>query len=160
MFKPIQYFESLQQKLLDTQDFHFAKVSGLSHLEEVVTSVKKYSKFFAIDDIDDGMTYEGGGYSYFERRTYTIFILLRYGQHNDITKRNEQMEKARAIYRKLLSKIVHDKVYDNSLRFLNTDSIKFNEFPGHVLTGFTGIYFTISVDNPVKLVYDSSEWTD
>ncbi len=160
MFNPITYFEDLQQKLKDTQDFYFAKVSGLSHLEQVITQLRKKSNFFAIDDIDDGMTFEGGGNTFYERRTYTVFILLRYGGHNDIDKRNEQMEKARTIYRKLLSKIIYDKVYKQSLYHLNTDNIKFNEFPGRILTGLTGIYFTISVDNPINLAYDSSEWTE
>jgi hypothetical protein len=160
MFNPITYFENIQKTLKATANYKFAKVSGLSHLEQVLQNLKRNKKFLAISDIDDGMTYEGGGSAYYERRTYTVFILLRTGQHGDVDVRNEKMSEARSIYRQILSKIIKDKVYTAEMNQMNTDKIQFNEIPGALLSGLTGLYFTFSVDNPINLVYDEEQWTE
>ena len=162
MFDAIAYFQNIHDTLKATKDdFYFCKVSGMSYLEQVIQNAKRYRNFFAVDDIDDGVTFEGGGSGYYERRTYTVFLLMHYGDYGDIDARNNTISQAREIYRKILSKIIYDKVYSaQGLRYMNTDQIKFNELPGHLLTGFTGFYFTISVDNPVDLSYDASEWTE
>lgn len=160
MFHAPTYFQTIHSTLKATKDdYYFARVSGLSHLEQVIQNMKAQKKFFAIDDTDDGVTFEGGGSSFYERRTYTVFLLLYYGAVNDIEKRNTQINEAREIYRQILSKIIHDKHRSTTagLEQLITDNIKFDTIP-NLMNGYCGLFFSIDVENPVNLAYNETQW--
>lgn len=160
MFDAPTYFSTIHSSLKATKDdYHFCKVSGLSHLEQVIQNMKNKKKFFAIDETDDGMTFEGGGQSFFERRTYTVFLLLYFGKINDIEKRNKQIQEARQVYRQILSKIIRDKHRSTTagLQYLVTDNIKFDTIPT-LMNGYCGLFFSIDVENPINLSYDATQW--
>lgn len=159
MFDPVAYFNTIAKSLNDLYDYYYCKVSGIDHLEEVLTNQKKYKKFLAIDDSDDGKIMKGNGYAFYERRFYTCFILIR-ADYNNMEQRTNARNEARDIFRKMLSKMVQDEAYHrNNMKFMDTSNISFYEFPGVIGPGCGGIYFTFSLDNPVNLEYNASDWS-
>lgn len=159
MFNPNTYFEIIANSLKDLSEYYFTTVSGLAHLEGVLNNAKKTTRFFALDDSDDGHIMKGGGYGFYERRFYTCYILKRV-DYTNMSERNAARDEARTIFRKILSKMITDEVrQQNKLDFLDTSRIRFFEFPGIIGPGCGGIYFTFSVDNPVNLQYDESDWS-
>lgn len=158
MFNCADYFKNLHDSHVDLSDYHFGRVSGLSYLEDLIMNAGKYNKYFLIDDTDEGYSFKGGGYQFYHRRTYTVFILQKYN-FNDMAERETKMNQAREIYRDLLSKMMYDEAsHQNGLDYLNTSRVSFNEFPGYYANGVCGLYFQFSVDNPVNLEVDGAKW--
>lgn len=156
MFDPITYMQTLHGKMKLTKDkYRFSKVSGLSALEEVLENFKREKYFFAVDDSQDGVTFRSGG-AYFERRPYTVFILGK-AEYGKMDQRAAVMEEAKTIYRNLLTKLIKDKL---SIPVLNMENIRFFEVPPAFAFGCSGLYFIFTVENPVNLVYNATEWYD
>ncbi len=154
MFDPIQYMQTIHGSLKLTKGkYRFEKVSGVSALEGVLDHYKRSKYFFAVDDSQDGITFRSGG-SYFERRPYTVFILGR-AEYGDMEQRETVLEEAKTIYRSILSRLIRDKL---SIPVLNMENIRFCEVPPAFAFGCSGLYFIFTVENPVNLVYDATEW--
>lgn len=158
MFDPIAYFETLTGDCIITADkYKFAKISSLDNLEEVLSNQKNHTHFVAVDDTENGITQQGAGRGFWERRPYTVFLCAT-AKFGDMDQRQSRLDELRAVYRAFLSKIIKEKV-DNTLIFFNLDRIPFYEIPGFIANGCVGIYFIISVDNQIDLTYDSNIWT-
>jgi hypothetical protein len=156
MFNPVSYIETLHGQLKATRTAYlFCRVSGVSDLEEVLDNSKRYAKFLAVDDSQDGYTFRGAAGGFFERRQYTVFILnrLKYG---DMDARAYALEEARGIFRSLMSRFIADKL---SIDCIDFDRTAFYEVPPAFAQGTAGIYFIFTVQNPVDLRYDSTDWT-
>lgn len=158
MFDAVNYIKTLKESCIDTQDYQFAQVTGLSHLEEVISNSKRHDKFVAIDDTDEGVTFKIGG-AFYERRMYTVFILLGFDL-DDMDDRKAKMATARDIFRTFLSKINVDsqEYLEEQLVYFDNDKIDFYEFPGYAAAQATGLYFSFTVEHPIELIYDGSKW--
>ena len=155
MFEPITYMQQLHSQLnLTKEKYLFTKVSGVGALEGVIENSRRNSYFFAIDDSQDGTTIRRSG-AYFERRQYTVFILGK-AEYGDMDARAAVLNEAKTIFRHLLSRLIKDKL---TIPVLDMERIRFYEVPPAFATGCSGLYFIFSVENPVNLVYDATEWT-
>ena len=155
MFDPVQYMQQLHGGLKTTKDdYYFARVSGVSDLEEVLDKFKRNTRFFAIDDAQDGITFRGAGAGYFERRQYTVYLLGR-AKYGDMDQRAEILTEAKTIFRSILSKLIKDKL---TIPVLSAEQIRFFEVPPAFAFGTAGLYFIFTVENPVNLVYNAAEW--
>lgn len=144
---------------LTKDNYKFTTVSGIAALEGVASNSKKYGKIFAVDDSEDGQTLRGGSGGYFERRTYTVFILIK-TPWGDVDKRAAALTEARTIFRNLVTRLIKDRAaLANQLTTLDTSNIRFHEVPPAFATGFSGVYFTFLVENPVNLTYDAGNWS-
>ena len=156
MFNPIEYFKSLTASLKLTKDkYLFTKVSSLDNLSGIIANRKRNNFFVGVDDSEDGATVQGGGRGYFERRPYTIFLCGYAGDDQD--KRTETLNELRGIYRSFVTKIIKDK-QQNPLILFDTKRIPFYEMPSAFADGIVGIYFILTVDNQINLVYDAAAW--
>ena len=48
--------------------------------------------------------------------------------------------------------------FEECLTYLNTEHVSFDEVPGEYSGGTAGIFFTFTIDIPVNLEYDESDW--
>lgn len=155
MFDPSAYMKNVCEKMILTKDkYLFTKVSGISALEGIVENARRNSYFFAVDDSQDGVTFRGAAAGFFERRMYTIFILGK-ADYGDQKKRDEVLEEAKKIYRHTLSKMIKDKL---TIPVVKLDQIRFYEVPPAFAVGCSGLYFIVTVENPINLVYDDNAW--
>jgi len=155
MFDPVTYMQTLHGELLATKSsYKFARVSGVQGLEEILENSRRESRFFAIDDSQDGQTFRGAGGAFFERRAYTVFILAR-TTYADMDARATVMAEARAIFRNIVSRMIKEK-YD--IQVVDLNRIQFYEVPPAFAHGTSGIYFIFNVENPVDLTYDADAW--
>lgn len=156
MFDPVQYMTTLHAQLKATKDkYKFVKVSGISALEGVLQNSRHERYFFAVCDSQDGQTYRGAGAGFFERVPTIVFILGK-ADYGDMTKRAEVMTEAKAIYRKLLGRMIKDKL---QIPVIDLSQIRFYEVPPAFATGCSGIYFIFNVDDPVELSFNGADWS-
>ncbi|MFK5855237.1 MAG: hypothetical protein QM503_03835 [Bacteroidota bacterium] len=157
MFNPVPYFEDLKNKLKLTKDkYKFSTISGISELEGILSSRKRHQFQIAVDDSENGVTMQGQGRGYFERRPYTVF-LCAVGKYDDMAKREAILQELRTIYRAFLSKILLDGANDGLILF-DTTRTAFYELPGSFADGVVGLYFIVTVDNQIDLTYESADW--
>ncbi len=156
MFDPITYFKNLSQTHLLTKDkYFFTQITGISELEGILANRKNHNFFIAVDNNEDGSTIQGAARGYFERRPNTVFICGF--AKDDYEERNIVMDEIRGIYRDFVTKILKDKKSDPLLLF-NTERIPFYEIPSSFADGMVGLYFILTVDNQINLVYDANKW--
>ena len=157
MWNAVNYFETLNGKLKATQgNYKFCRVSGLNGLEDILTNFSSANAFLAIDDTDDGATLQIGG-SFFNRRSFVVYVLKKY-DINNMVERETVLNETRAIYTNLISKLILDQQNVPELAYLDKSKISFYEVPGYFAAGTTGLYFIFSVDEPINLVYDEKNW--
>lgn len=159
MWNAVNYFKSLNNRLKLTWGKHIlCRSTGLNHLEDLISKMTKYNNFTVVDDSDDGATIRGGG-GYFNRRSVIVYILKKYdfrSQEDRETKLNE----CREIYRKFVSRLLKDSGELPELAYLNKVRIPYHEVPGYFVAGTTGLYFIVTIDEPVDLQFDPSDWDE
>lgn len=158
-FDPITYFQTIQTQLKElTGDHRFFRVTGLSHMEEILTNLRKaVYPVMCVDDSQDGIVIEAGG-GYYDSRYYSVFILSKVKIHDDAD-RNTKMATCRAIFFKILSRMVHESAeFGNGMVYLHPDMIKYDEV-GYLADDLFGIHFGFTVETPQNLEYVSSDWS-
>lgn len=160
MFDAHAYFEKeIRDKMKATVNgnYSYARVTSISHLEEVLQKFRTQKNFFAVDDSENGYTFMKGG-SFFERKSITIYVMKEF----DIKKQESQVAaqaECKHIYDTVLKKLIKDKAeLANQMVYLVTDQIPFQIIPGYFANGCTGIFFTVPVDIPTNLCYNPDEW--
>lgn len=157
MWNAVTYFETLCNQLIATKtNFKFCRVSGLSQLEDVLTNWTKNKAFMAVDDSDDGTTISTGS-GYFNRRTIVVIILKKFNILN-MTERETILNECRIIYKSIISRLLKDSQKVEGLMYLDKMRIPYHEVPGQFAGGTCGLYFTITVDEPINLIYNESDW--
>lgn len=159
LFNFVDYMERLtkQNKLAKAEEFHPCKCSGIAHLEGIIANMRTKKAFVCTSDVTDESTVSRGG-GFFKRRVFTSFIVKRF-RTGDMESYEEALDICRELARQFHSKFLLDaEEKKNELAFLNAASVKSRELGGHFLDGATGLYFTISMDEPINLVYDKNEW--
>lgn len=158
VFNVIDYLGTLQRGLKRTTAYQFCRISDPKSMEEVIQNSKRSERFFAVDDSQEGITFRGDGGGWFERRPVVVFLLGKLSKWPDMDGREDILEEMRGIYRQLLARLIHDQSFYEALSYMDEENISFDEIPGEFAGGTAGLFFTFTVDIPVNLEYDESEW--
>lgn len=157
MWNAVDYFETLNGKLKLTKGkYTFCRVTGLNYLEDILSNLKGSDAYLGVDDTDDGATIQIGG-GWFNRRSVVVYILRKYDFKSQ-TDRETKTNETRVIYKKLLAKLIKDSGSVDDLAYLDKTRFPYHEVPGYFAVGTTGIYFTITLNEPVELIYDAADW--
>lgn len=157
MFNSVEYFKTLTSSLKLTKNkFVSRKVSGIKNLEGIISD-RANDKFVAVDDTDDGNTYQGAGGGWFRRRTVVIFILQKYSITN-MDERETKLEECRVIRKKFQARIVRDSNNIEELTYLDKQRMPDFEIDEYFANGSTGLYFMISFNEPTELIDDDNDW--
>jgi hypothetical protein len=157
MWNAVDYFENANNTLKLTKGkYTFCRVTGLNYLEDILSNIKGSFAYLGVDDTDDGVTIQIGG-GWFNRRSVVVYILKKYDFNNQID-REEKTNETRLIHKKLLAKLIKDSGSVADLAYLDKNRIPYHEVPGMFAAGTTGIYFIITLNEPVELIYDANDW--
>lgn len=157
-FNVLEYLKQVRQELKATREYQFCRVSDPKMMEEVITGNKRASRFFAVDDSQEGILFEGDSGGWFERKPVVVFLLGKLTRWPDMDGREKILNEVRVIYRKIVARLNRDRELEECLTYLNTEHIPFDEVPGEYSGGTAGIFFTFTIDIPVNLEYDESDW--
>ena len=116
----------------------------------------KHNAFLAVDDSDDGVTISRSS-GYFNRRAVVVYVLKKY-KMSDMHSRETALNECRKIHTSLITKLIKDSNEVPELHFLDKSRIPYHEMPGMFAAGTTGLYFIITIEEPVNLVYNAAEW--
>lgn len=160
-FDAYNYFEDLckKNKITSSGGYKFCRVTGLSNMEEVITNFRKEKAYFCVDDTAEGTNIKKGG-SYWDRRSYTVFLLKKFPL-NEMDKQHSALKECRTVHKQILKKLIKDRArLENEMTYLQIDHVPYHEIPEYFISGCTGLYFIITVDIPIDLCYDPDEWTE
>ena len=160
-----EYFKDLTEKnkLAKANAFFPCSCSGINSLQDVLENFRKQSAFVCIDDTNDASTEQIGG-GWFKKRTFTVFLLIRY-KFDDMKDRAEKLDICRhdicrQIFRQFHSRMIRDKYLyeDMDKSFLNVSRIYARELGEYFISGCTGLYFMTEISEPINLCYKEDEW--
>lgn len=154
------YFEKEirdKMKLTVNGGYQYCKVTSMQHMEEVIENFRYHTAFFAVDDTEDGFTFQTGG-GYMDRKTIVVYIMKQY-RLGDMNSQVSALDECKTIYKNVLKKLIRDKSkLQNEMVYLVTERIPYNEIPGIFANDCTGLFFTIPVNIPTDLSYKDEEW--
>lgn len=161
MFNFIDYIAQLtrQNRLTVKHDFVHTTCSGINYLEGMLELYQSVANFICTSDVCSESTFlQSGGW--FKRRVYTVFILMRY-EYNNTVDYNAKMSTCREILRQMQSRLLHDsEQLQSQLLYLHTEDIRANEIGSTFMNGCTGLYFMLSMDEPIELAFNPDEWNE
>lgn len=157
-FNITEYVRGIQQSLKATSGYEFCRVSDPKAMEEVIQNSKRCDRFFALDDSQEGMIFQGDSGGWFEHRSVVVFLLGKLSKWPDMTGRERILNEMRNIYRKIVSRLIRDREHYEALAYLADDSIPFDEIPGEFAGGTAGLFFTFTVDIPLNLEFNGADW--
>lgn len=161
-FDATEYFSALgsRNKLAKANGFHVGVCSGIEGLQDAVAGFQKYKNFFLVDDTTDQRTHSAGN-GHLQKNVYTVFIIAAY-KFGDMRDRKKAMALCREVFRQVLSKILYDYYYEKykGIELLDINTVMSRELGRYSLNGGTGMYFMITNDEPINLVYDGGQWED
>lgn len=151
------FFENLTatNKLAQSEQFVFCRVSGLDGFEEAVNEAQSQTAFVCVSDIADGYTELNNTPR--TRRVKTVFFAMRHAAE-DMEARAECMEVMRELFRQFMSRLLPEKVRLEQNCIYLDPRITFNEIDRYFFNGAAGAYFTIAVDCFTDLRYCEEEW--
>ncbi len=145
--------------LAQQQAFRPSVCSGVQHIEGLLQDFQRTANFVCSSDICEESTFQRGG-GWFKRRVFTVFILMRY-RFGDTADQAAKMQTTRELFRQFQSRIIRDaQDLQNDFVYVDTANIRSRELGGAFLSGCTGLYFMLSMDEPTDLCYRQDEWTD
>lgn len=146
-----------ENRLARREDFRAVTCSGMGYLEGLLQEFQTTANFVATSDVCAETTFMHAG-GWFKRRVFTVFLLMRYafGDGQDAARK---MALCRELFRQFQSRFIRDaEALSGEMLYLNTADIRSNELGGTFLSGCTGLYFMLSMDEPTQLCYDPEEW--
>lgn len=148
-----------KNRLAQAKSFYFSTCTGIDGIEGLLAEFSTQANFVLSDDITTGETFEHSG-AWFRRRTFTIFVLSRYDFANEV-QRDESLDVCRELSRQLQSRFLRDRWYYLTEQVdLKVDNMPSTEISQFFANGLTGLYFMISIDEPLNLCYNAEEWDD
>lgn len=152
------FFENLTatNKLAQSEQFVFCRVSGLEGFEEALHAMQSASAFCCVSDIADGYTELNNTPR--TRRIKTVFLAMRHAI-DDMDARNECMEIMRELFRQLMSVLTLERVKLEQNCIYLDPRISFNEIDRYFFSGCACCYFQIAIDIFTDLRYNENEWT-
>lgn len=146
-----------RNRLAQARGFVFGTCTGITGLEAMMENFSTQSHFVLSDDITTGETFYQSG-AWFHRRTFTVFILARYDFDNE-PQRTEALSLCRELSRQLQSHFVLDRSeYQTQDVDFKVEAMPSSEIAQFFGNGLTGLYFMLSIDEPLNLCYDENEW--
>jgi len=162
MFDAIVYFSEMtrRNRLAAEMGFLPVTISSPDDLEGLLELYRDSDRFVAVTDTNTGnLSSPDGTYGFSKQRAYTVFIVSSY-EYGNMEDRQRELNLCRQLFLQFVSKILHDKYkYEEELMYVDTHRIANQELGRYYLSGMTGLFFTISVSEPVDLVYDDEQWT-
>lgn len=162
MFDCEKYFRNLTElsRLAIEGRFFFGLCSGIGGLEDAIQEFSYQDAFVLLDETTNGALFRGRGGGWFKRRTFTIFILKRYDRLS-MEDRRSKLEECRRLFLSMISRIIADEHrFGSDQTWFDTSTILCKEFGASLLNDCTGLFFTINMDEPVRLIVSEDEWTD
>ena len=152
------FFQNLiaKNKLANTNQFVFCKVSGLEGFEEALHAMQQAAAFCCVSDIADGYTELNNTPR--TRRIKTVFLAMRHAI-DDMDARNECMEIMRELFRQFMSVLTLERVKLEQNCIYLDPRISFNEIDRYFFSGCACAYFQVAVDVFTDLRYNADEWT-
>ena len=152
------FFQNLvaKNKLANTNQFVFCKVSGLEGFEEALHAMQQAAAFCCVSDIADGYTELNNTPR--TRRIKTVFLAMRHAI-DDMDARNECMEIMRELFRQFMSVLTLERVKLEQNCIYLDPRISFNEINRYFFSGCACAYFQVAVDVFTDLRYNADEWT-
>lgn len=163
IFDAFSYFKHLgdTNKLARQHEFKTGFCSGIGGLQDMMADFRNSNRYILVDDTTTQSTYSNG-VGFFRKDVFTIFIVAGY-RFDDMKDREEKMSLCRRIFRQFHSRLIHDvqeRLYGDSLEYLQVERIYSTELPRMFMNGVTGLYFMINNDEPIDLTYNADEWTE
>ena len=159
-FDIIAYLQGLvsRNRLANARGFCFSTCSGVQALEGLLSDMRDATRFVCVSDVTPGNP-TCTGQSWSARRVATVFILARYELGNAASYAAAITE-CRALMNQLLSGMLHDaeRIANATDASLRLDEVRSNELGGTFLDGCTGLYFMISIDEPLDIAYNAEDW--
>lgn len=156
------YFSEIcaKSRLAQEGGFVFAKVSGISGLEECVAQSQTANAFFAVDDVTDGAVIQKNGH-FFTRRILTVILLQRFDLQEQQSY-NQAMETCRRLRQQIFSRLLRDRTRPEyrELTYIDLSQSLFRELERATLAACTGTYIMFNVDIPTNYAYNADEWTE
>ena len=151
------FFQSLisKNKLAQSEQFTFCKVSGLQGFEEALHAMQQATAFCCVSDIADGYTELNNTPR--TRRVKTVFLAMRHAAE-DMEARSECMETMRELFRQFASQLILEKTRLEENCIYIDPRITFNEIDRYFFSGCACAYFQIAVDCYTDLRYNADEW--
>ncbi len=157
MWNPVSYFENINNTLKLTKGkYKFCRSTGINNLEEVLSNMTSTQAFLVVEDTNSGETIRPNA-GYYDRRSIVVYILKKYNIKNQI-ERETYLSEIRLIRKKILAKLIKDSGSDPDLQFLDKKRIPYREVPGQWIAGTCGLYFVITLDESVNLIYDEDDY--
>ena len=158
MWNAVDYFKELAWHLNMTRaKYAFCRVTGLNNLEDILAKQTKYKAFIAVEDNQDGATIRRNGGGYFNRRSVVVYILKKFDTKSQIS-RETALNETRLIYQKMIAKLISDSSKLDDLVYLDKTRISFHEVPGMFAAETCGLYFLITLDEPISLISDENDF--
>ncbi len=160
-FDAIAYFEQMTLHCKFAVDNNFVPVV-ISSVDELGSLLERYrtnDRFVAITDTNSGnLSSADGQYGFFKRRAFTVFIIAAY-DYNDMEDWKMKMGICRTLFYQFCSRILRDKYeYDEKQMYFETRTFANQELGQSLLSGMTGLHFTLYEQEPIDLIYDETQW--
>jgi hypothetical protein len=158
MWNAVEYFKNICNtlKLTVENNYAFARITGINYLEDVLSNIKKEKAFVAVDDTDDGMIVRKGG-AYFKKRVVTVYVLRSY-KIDDQQQRETRLAECRTIMAKMHARVIHDTLQLPEMHYVDKSRLPYKEVPGYFANGLCGLYFFVTIEEPVNLCYDATDY--
>lgn len=156
----LKYIQDLTRanRLAREHGFHPCTCTGVGYLEGMLNSLRSHAAFVCTTDTCEESTIRHGG-AWFKRRVFTTFILRRFDPRKPDTY-NAAMDTCRELFRQFHTRFIQDEArLQSELSYLGVQDVRSRELGGQFLNGCTGLYFTISIDEPIDLRFNEAEWT-
>lgn len=162
-FNAPAYFKKIAEsnKYAKDNNFKACFCSGIEGIQGVLQSFRKTANFVMIDDTTAQNTHSEG-VGYFDRNTYTVFILAAY-REDDMEDRQTKLNICRKLFRQIHSRIIYDRdnfKYGDALAYLDVGHVYSKELSKYAMNGVTGLYFMVNNEEPVDLTYNVDEWEE
>lgn len=152
------FFEGLtnRNRLAQSENFVFCRVSGLEGFEEALHVMQSATAIVAVSDTSQG--YMEMNNTPRTRRVKTIFLAMRHAL-DDMAARQECFDKLRELFRQYTSVLLQEKTRLEENRIYLDPQISFTEIERYFFSGAACAYFQIAIDTFTDLRYNASEWT-
>lgn len=152
------FFEDLtnRNRLAQSENFVFCRVSGLEGFEEALHVMQSATAIVAVSDTSQG--YMEMNNTPRTRRVKTVFLAMRHAL-DDMAARQECFDTLRELFRQYMSVLLQEKTRLEENRIYLDPQISFTEIERYFFSGAACAYFQIAIDTFTDLRYNASEWT-
>lgn len=151
------FFEDLtnRNRLAQSENFVFCRVSGLEGFEEALHVMQTATAIVAVSDTSQG--YMEMNNTPRTRRVKTVFLAMRHAL-DDMVARQECFDTLRELFRQYMSVLLQEKTRLEENRIYLDPQISFTEIERYFFSGAACAYFQLAIDTFTDLRYNADEW--